>query len=76
MRGSSDKSDRITINVGGTRHETFFSTLRMYPDTRLGWIALNSSESMYAYDATLKEYFFDRHPTAFTQIINFYRTGT
>ena len=37
-----DRNERITINVGGVRHETFRSTLRIYPDTRLGWIAVSS----------------------------------
>ena len=72
---STDRNDRIVINVGGTRHETFRSTLRIYPDTRLGWIAINGSESIDAYDPIRNEYFFDRHPTAFSQIVNFYRTG-
>ena len=44
-------------------------------DTRLGWIAINGSESIDAYDPVRNEYFFDRHPTAFNHIINFYRTG-
>ena len=70
-----DRNERITINVGGVRHETFRSTLRIYPDTRLGWIAVNGSESIDAYDPIRNEYFFDRNPTVFSQIVNFYRTG-
>lgn len=57
------------------RHETFRATLKNFPDTRLGWIASNSATSMEAYDPVKEEYFFDRHPTAFSQILNFYRTG-
>jgi potassium voltage-gated channel Shaw-related subfamily C protein 1 len=66
-----DKS-RIIINVGGFRHETNVSTLQNIPDTRLAWIAENSSSSDEAGEI---EYFFDRHPTAFAQVLNFYRTG-
>lgn len=63
-----DKS-RIWINVGGFRHETHMSTLKNIPDTRLYWIAENHST-----EGKL-EYFYDRHPAAFTQILNYYRTG-
>ncbi|XP_066922126.1 voltage-gated potassium channel KCNC4-like isoform X2 [Clytia hemisphaerica] len=74
--GANEKSaDRIVINVGGTRHETFRSTLRVYPDTRLGWLSIDGSDVSDAFDPVLNEYFFDRHPTAFNQIMNFYRTG-
>ena len=64
--------DRIVLNVGGVKHETFKSTLRNFPDTRLAWITDSFSAD---YDAEKNEYFFDRHPGVFQQIINFYRTG-
>ena len=77
VRPVSEKSaDRIVINVGGTRHETHRATLKIYPDTRLGWLSIDKNDINDAYDSVLNEYFFDRHPTAFNQIINFYRTGT
>ncbi|XP_065673477.1 potassium voltage-gated channel protein Shaw isoform X2 [Hydra vulgaris] len=72
---SSEQNDRIVINVGGCRHETFRSTLRIFPDTRLGWIAIKGKSCIDAYDPIRDEYFFDRHPHAFSQIINYYRTG-
>lgn len=34
-----EDSDKIIINVGGTRHETYKSTLRTLPGTRLAWLA-------------------------------------
>ena len=61
-------SDRVIINVGGKRHETYASTLQTIPDTRLAWLAENFS-------ATKQEYFFDRNPELFGIILNYYRTG-
>ena len=61
--------DRIIINVGGKRHETYASTLQNIPDTRLAWLSecfLNGNR---------QEYFFDRNPKIFGIILNFYRTG-
>lgn len=65
--------DRIILNVGGIRHETFKSTLRNFPDTRLAWIT--GRDDFPDYDPEKNEYFFDRHPGVFQQIMNFYRTG-
>lgn len=67
---ASDKS-RILINVGGFRHETHVSTLKNIPDTRLYWIA----ENVLSDSSEKREFFYDRHPGAFTQILNYYRTG-
>jgi len=66
--------DRVIINVGGYRHETYLSTLRVVPDSRLAWIAENASKQA-EYDPENNEYFFDRHPGVFASIINYYRTG-
>ena len=65
---------KIVINVGGIRHETYVNTLRNIPDTRLFWITENGTQ-LADYDAEKSEYFFDRHPGVFVQILNFYRTG-
>lgn len=64
---------RITINVGGQRHETWASTLERLPGTRLALLAslLHGDES---WDEEHNEYFFDRHPGAFSTIIHFYRS--
>ncbi|XP_046842139.1 potassium voltage-gated channel subfamily C member 1-like [Xenia sp. Carnegie-2017] len=66
-------NDRIILNVGGVRHETFISTIKNFPDTRLAW--LTQRNDYVDYDPEKNEYFFDRHPGVFEQIINFYRTG-
>lgn len=67
-------SNRIIINVGGIRFETYKSTLRNYPDTRLAWITETKSDNT-DYDPLTGEYFFDRHPGMFLMILNYYRTG-
>ncbi|KAK0428196.1 hypothetical protein QR680_010667 [Steinernema hermaphroditum] len=68
---SMDSEYRIIINVGGVRHETYKHTLKKIPATRLSRLTTNSSN----YNPELNEYFFDRHPGVFAQILNYYRTG-
>ncbi|XP_035378054.1 potassium voltage-gated channel subfamily C member 4 isoform X1 [Electrophorus electricus] len=72
-----EDSDKIIINVGGTRHETYKSTLRTIPGTRLAWLA--DPETQVNPDAdtgqTTNEFFFDRHPGIFAYVLNYYRTG-
>lgn len=71
------RSHRIVLNVGGVRHETFLSTLKTIPDTRLSYLGEHHTTVARSpeYDASKGEYFFDRHPGVFAQILNFYRTG-
>ncbi|XP_025091929.1 potassium voltage-gated channel protein Shaw-like isoform X2 [Pomacea canaliculata] len=66
-----DLAERIVLNVGGIRHETYKATLKKIPATRLSRL----TEALSNYDPVLNEYFFDRHPGVFTQILNYYRTG-
>ena len=74
MEPSDDGNDRILINCGGVRHETFRSTLRQFPDSRLAWCTENTANNP-DFDEEKREFFFDRHPGVFAQIINYYRTG-
>lgn len=67
----SDSDNRVILNVGGIRHETYRATLKKIPATRLSRL----TEALANYDPVLNEYFFDRHPGVFAQIINYYRTG-
>ncbi|VEL32763.1 unnamed protein product [Protopolystoma xenopodis] len=53
------------------RHETYKATLKKIPATRLSRL----TEALINYDPVLNEYFFDRHPGVFAQILNYYRTG-
>ena len=71
LLANSDADARVILNVGGTRFETLKSTLRKLPATRLSKL----TEQLSYYDPILNEYFFDRHPGVFSQILNYYRTG-
>ncbi|VDL98975.1 unnamed protein product [Schistocephalus solidus] len=66
-----DISNRVILNVGGVRHETYRATLKKIPATRLSRL----TEALANYDPVLNEYFFDRHPGVFAQVLNYYRTG-
>ncbi|KAM7412044.1 hypothetical protein PAMA_021830 [Pampus argenteus] len=73
-----EDSDKIIINVGGTRHETYKSTLRTLPGTRLAWLAdpeTQVSSDSDAAPSSASEFFFDRHPGIFAYVLNYYRTG-
>lgn len=60
----------ITLNVSGTKFQTWQDTLERYPNTLLG-----SSERDFFYHKATHDYFFDRDPDIFRHILNFYRTG-
>ncbi|XP_055588826.1 potassium voltage-gated channel protein Shaw-like [Uranotaenia lowii] len=66
-----DGENRIILNVGGIRYETYKATLKKIPATRLSRL----TEALANYDPILNEYFFDRHPGVFAQVLNYYRTG-
>lgn len=68
---TSHRSDeRLKINVSGRIFEVWRNTLEKYPDTLLG-----SNEKEFFLDCETGEYFFDRDPDVFKNILNFYRTG-
>ncbi|KAL3889776.1 hypothetical protein ACJMK2_002104 [Sinanodonta woodiana] len=68
---TADADNRVILNVGGIRHETYKATLKKIPATRLSRL----TEALANYDPILNEYFFDRHPGVFAQILNYYRSG-
>ena len=69
--GDCDQHNRVTLNVGGIRYKVYKSTLRKIPATRLSRL----TELLANYDHARREYFFDRHPGVFAQVLNYYRTG-
>ncbi|CAI2169484.1 1794_t:CDS:2 [Funneliformis geosporum] len=66
--------DRIILNVGGIKYETFRSTLTAYPDTLLGIMFSERNKEML-HPTNVNEYFFDRDGYIFRYILQYYRTG-
>uniref|UniRef100_T1KVJ6 Potassium channel tetramerisation-type BTB domain-containing protein n=1 Tax=Tetranychus urticae TaxID=32264 RepID=T1KVJ6_TETUR len=52
---TGDLDNRVILNVGGIRFETYRTTLRKIPATRLSRL----TEQLANYDPILNEYFFD-----------------
>ena len=77
MDNNTVLNTRLVFNIGGQRHETFVSTLKAVPGTRLSWIADNYQllEQSPVFDIEKKEFFFDRNPACFEAILNYFRIG-
>ncbi|CAG8502614.1 10289_t:CDS:2 [Ambispora leptoticha] len=64
--------ERIVLNVGGIKYETFKSTLISQPNTLLGRLFKENSIK----PSKENEYFFDRNGRAFHYVLEYYRTGS
>ena len=66
----SGSGRKVSINVSGRRFEAWRATLEKFPDTLLG-----SDEKEFFYDEINDQYFLDRDPDNFKNVLNYYRTG-
>ncbi|XP_074643299.1 potassium voltage-gated channel protein Shaw-like [Tubulanus polymorphus] len=62
---------RINVNITGKKYEILKTTLQKFPNTRLAKL----DETQENYDGEKDEYYFERDPTVFESVINYYRTG-
>ncbi|KAM9859257.1 delayed-rectifier potassium channel regulatory subunit KCNS2 [Aulostomus maculatus] len=70
----------VHVNVGGLKRSLCSSTLKKFPDTRLGKLLTCDTEEDILqvcddYDVQQKEFYFDRNPGLFPYVLQFYQTG-
>ncbi|XP_053565631.1 potassium voltage-gated channel subfamily S member 3 [Bombina bombina] len=75
-----NEEELIKLNVGGFKQSVDQRTLLRFPHTRLGKLLHCHSEEAILelcddYSVADKEYYFDRNPSLFRHILNFYYTG-
>ena len=71
---------KVTLNVGGQRHEIMWRQLEKRPLTRLGRLARAKThhdilDLADGYSLARNEIYFDRDPATFNGVLNFYRTN-
>ncbi|CAG8677184.1 4666_t:CDS:2, partial [Ambispora gerdemannii] len=66
--------ERIILNVGGVKYETYRSTLTAYPYTLLGTMFQPRNQPLL-HPTNGNEYFFDRNGKIFHYVMEYYRTG-
>ena len=65
IKKSRERSRRVTLNVGGVRHEVQWVVLEQLPQSRLGLLASSKTHEEILslcsdYNLQINEYFFDR----------------
>ncbi len=71
-RTDSIHTDRITLNIGGTRFETKPSNFANIPGSRLHGLSILKKADI-TYDKKKDEYFFDRNAALFPFVLDLYR---
>ncbi|XP_070808090.1 voltage-gated potassium channel KCNC1-like isoform X2 [Pituophis catenifer annectens] len=66
--------EKISLNIGGLRYETYASTLQAFPGTKLCRLTEPQAAATFDYDPDTKEFFFDRSSCLFEEVLNYYRT--
>ncbi|XP_007444751.1 potassium voltage-gated channel subfamily C member 1-like [Python bivittatus] len=66
--------EKVVLNIGGLRYETYASTLQAFPGTKLCHLTEPQAATTFDYDPDTKEFFFDRSPCLFEEVLNYYRT--
>ncbi|KAH0630886.1 hypothetical protein JD844_004214 [Phrynosoma platyrhinos] len=69
-----ESREKIVLNIGGVRYETYCSTLRAFPGTKLHSLTEPEASMAFDYNPNAKEFFFDRSPRLFRQVLNYCRT--
>jgi len=70
-----ENNERVVLNVGGKRFETYAQTLARFPDSLMGVMFAERNKNLRKPDKN-GEYFFDRSYEAFEVILNYFRTGS
>ena len=73
-RASLGEKERVVLNIGGRRFETFRSTLLQHSGSLLETMFSDRNRDLLKPDK-FGEYFFDRDSTCFEVILNYFRTG-
>jgi alpha-tubulin suppressor-like RCC1 family protein len=71
---SFEAEERVVLNVGGVKFETYRSTLVQQTGNLLSAMFSERNKQMLKADKH-GEYFFDRDPSCFNVILNYFRTG-
>ena len=76
----STKYRKVTLNVGGKKHDILWSTLATKPKTRLGKLAMALTHEEIlnycdSYSLDDNEFFFNIQTRSFKNILNFYQSG-
>ncbi|CAM4558470.1 unnamed protein product, partial [Lepidochelys olivacea] len=79
-RTAVSASSMLNINVGGKSYRLTYQAVAIYPKTRLGRLATSTDRHCQLglcddYAVQGDEYFFDRDPTVFQLVYNFYASG-